>query len=86
MPKLNNITNADLIQIRDALYDALGAVHDAEQRIEKGYCDTIENPVELAKAFISASSAYSGLAGKILIRLALDEQRRELEALLTERQ
>jgi hypothetical protein len=85
MPKMPNVTAADLTEANEGAMDIMAALHDLSDRIEKGYVDDIEKPVEVARTMISLSTAASTLAGRILFKLAMDEQRKELEQLLTAR-
>lgn len=81
MPKMKNVTAFDLKEL-----DSLGSqlthlLLDANDRVEKGYCDEIANPAELARSFLSLSAAATRTAQLFLVRHALSEQQREIEML-----
>ena len=85
MPKLQNITEADIKAIIDASEDILHSMHDATNRMEKGYCDDLASPVRLAKDFALIARAASDLMVHIIGKSAMQEQKAEYERLLAER-
>lgn len=85
MPKLDNVTEADIKCEIDKSDDFLGAIHDFANRMEKGYCDNILRPNEIASNLSLLSSACSRLAMLVLAKAAMQEQKAELEALMKER-
>lgn len=85
MPRLKNVTIPELTAALDSLDDPLQALHDIADRIEKGYCDEITEPVRAARTLLAMSRASAGLAQMVLFQLSLQEQRRETEKMIRER-
>ena len=85
MPKLKNVT-ADELAIADAAAsDMLGHLVDMANRISGGYCDDIESPIALARTFAAMGRDASHLSVILLSRAAMQEQKRELAALMEKR-
>jgi hypothetical protein len=82
MPKLQNVTNANLKALLDTAGDCQMDANDIADRIEKGYCDNVPNPAELARGFLAISRAFADVAHKLLVKAALQEQKAELETML----
>ena len=85
MPKMKNVTRAEIDALVNASEDPLMAMHDIGDRIEKGYCDDIENPAQLARHFAAIARAASGLAIGLLSKAALQELEAETERLIRAR-
>lgn len=81
MGKLPNVT-ADLDRTGG---DLCMMLHDINNRMEKGYRDEIENPVSLARGFLSLSRAAADTAHFLLHAAAMAESQRELESLIRQR-
>lgn len=80
MAKLKNVTLEELKALDEAT--DVSIFWDIANRIEKGYCDNLETPAELALTFLGVSRASADLASKILLKAQMQEQKRELQALL----
>lgn len=80
MPKLANITAAALKESDDAGSDLCMKMHDFNRRMEGGYIDPVEAPLQLARSFLSLSRAAADLAAGLMCNAALDEMRCEAEA------
>jgi hypothetical protein len=85
MPKLKNVTDAELTAALDSLDEPLQVMHDLSDRIEKGYCDEIAEPVRMVRTLLAANRATANLAAMVLFKLSLQEQRRETERLIRQR-
>lgn len=81
MPKLPNVTDAEIIACSVAQDAALGEMHDFIDRLQKGYVDRIDNPVEAAKAFAIIAEAASAMTKQLLIIDSMQKQRDELDTL-----
>ena len=81
MPKLPNVTKQNVVAVIGRAEDVLADLHDISDRIEKGYCDDIAEPVVKARTFISLSKAAAHMAGLLLLQSAMQEQRAEIERL-----
>lgn len=85
MPKLKNVTAAEIDDLVLQCHDILQDASDFDSRGRQGYCEAIAEPVATASAFLSASRALAELAAFVLIKVQLEEQSRELERKLTAR-
>ena len=81
MAKLPNVKDAELIACHVAADQFLTEMQDFVFRIEKGYVDKIETPMETARAYALIAKTASDLTHKILVRAELQKQREELESL-----
>jgi hemerythrin-like domain-containing protein len=84
--KLPNVTMAELKAADEIGNDLHATIADLLNRLEKGYSDPIESPVALARSFLALSRTTADLSSQLLFRAALQEDKAELEKLLTERQ
>lgn len=82
MPKLKNVTRAEIDALVNASEDPLMTMHDISDRIEKGYCDDIDNPAQLARHFTAIARAASDLSLGLLAKAALQEMKAETELLI----
>jgi hypothetical protein len=85
MPKLKNVTAAELEAALMQTDDLLMILHDMHGRMEGGYVDKIENPVSHARTFAALARASASMVQALLARSAMQEQKAELEAVLRER-
>ena len=85
MPKLKNVTVQELAALKETSDNLLMELHDINERIEKGYVDRLESSAELAQHFNAVTRACAQMTSLLLLRLAMDEQKAGLEALLRER-
>lgn len=85
MAKLKNVTQTEIATIITDTDGALSDMHDVIKRMEAGYCDDLSSPAQLARNFCWMARAASSLAGQILAKAAMQEQKAELEALMKER-
>ena len=85
MPKLQNVTNAEITAAVERVYDLHQELLDLANRVGQGYCDPIEKPIEAARALNSVIRSAADLQIALMTKAALDEQRRDVERLLTER-
>lgn len=85
MPKLQNVTNDDLAQLDAAIDEVRAQISGLNDRMEKGYCDEVKNPIELARHFTAMSRECSEMVTNLLRASYMQEQRREVEAMLKAR-
>lgn len=85
MPRLKNVTNADLAKLADAAFDVSQDAADYTQRLGQGYGDTLEGPLQRASGFLSVSRAFADLAHIILTKAQLEEQVRQTEKMVRDR-
>lgn len=81
MPKLPNITNAELKSIVTYSETALDDMHAIIDRMEKGYVDRMEQPLETARHFAQLATAAARTASLVLYMADHQRQKDELEAL-----
>ena len=86
MAKLKNVTEAEILAARDAIYEVLDPVNDLRHRLEKGYCDDLQSPVEFARSFAIMARACSDVVVHLLAKSGMQEQKAEMDALMAERQ
>ena len=77
MAKLKNVTMEDLNVLLES-HNA-GDLLDISNRVEKMYCDRIENPMRVAGSFLAIARAASELAGMILMTGQMQEQQRSVQ-------
>lgn len=82
MPKLKNITNAELTEAIDGADELLGQLLHYGDRVRQGYADPMESIVSKVSSLLALSSAASGLAQALLQQMRLNELKAETEALL----
>ena len=85
MPKLQNVTEAEIEAVRHSFDDPIFVMYDLTMRIEKGYCDDLKSAVTHARDFAVLARAANNLAVHLLVRVASQEQKAELDTLLRER-
>ena len=85
MPRLKNVTNADLAKLADAAFDVSQDAADYAQRLGQGYGDTFEEPLAQASGFLSVSRRLADLAYIILTKAQLEEQMRQTEKMVRDR-
>ena len=81
MPKLPNVTDAELTAAHVAADDFLMEMQDHIARIGKGYVDDIENPTAMARSYALIAKTAGELTHQILMLAELQKQRSELAAL-----
>lgn len=86
MGKLKNVTAEELEAARIQAEDLTILIADLHDRAEKGYCDTIEKPATLARTFAYAARSSAQLAGWLLFKMEMQEDKATLQRLLKERQ
>ena len=86
MPKLPNVTNEDVKAALDKAEDCLMELHELTGRLEKGYADPIANPLAAVRSLTSLIGAAASFQSVVMVKVALEEQRREVETLLRARQ
>ncbi len=86
MGKLPNVTVEELRAVDSTGSDLLYDVVDLNNRIEKGYVDDVEKPIELVRSLLATSRGLAELAAKLLFKAAMQEDKAELTKLLAERQ
>ena len=86
MPKLPNVTNEDIKAALDKASDLLMELDELAGRIEKGYVDSLDKPLDAARVFNSLVRAAADLTAAVMTKSYLDEHARELEAMLRARQ
>lgn len=86
MPKLPNVTNANIATAIEHVYDLTEEMNDLAERIEKGYSDSIDNPSSAVRALTGVIRNAAALQSALMLRAAMDEQRREVEALVRAQQ
>ena len=77
MAKLKNVTMEDLNLLLES-HNA-GDLLEVSNRIEKMYCDHIENPMQKAGSFLAIAKAASELASMILMTGQMQEQRKAVQ-------
>lgn len=85
MAKLKTVTQSEISAIITGTDDALSDMHDLLKRMEAGYCDDLASPAQLARNFCWIARAASSLAGQILVKAEMQEQKAELATLMQER-
>lgn len=85
MAKLKNVTEAEISALTERAEILLASLHDVTNRIEKSYCDDLQNPVSAARTFAVVSRAAADLTVHLLARNAMQEQKRDIERMLKER-
>lgn len=79
MPKLKNVTLAELEAAAEAALDAGQEAAAVLRPLEQGYHDDIPTPLRLASSFLAASATLAEVARQLLVKAALAEQKAELE-------
>lgn len=79
MPKLKNVTVAELSEAANQAMEAGQQAAYIAQRAEQGYLDEVESPIQTATTFLSASAALADLGRALILKASLQEQKRELE-------
>lgn len=82
MPKLKNVTEAEITAAVDLTNDFHETIADITNRLRGGYVDELQSPNILARNLTSIAVAAADLANAILVRAAMDEQKREYQRLL----
>ena len=85
MPKLQNVTEAEIKTLVDGFEETLGRMHDMINRMERGYCDDLTEPAGLAKEFALIARAASDMMVRVLGKQAVQEQKAKLNELMAER-
>jgi hypothetical protein len=85
MPRLPNVTIEELDKAEACAFADSQLASDLARRIEQGYCTQILEPLKLASAYLVAASAFSDLARLMVLKAALGEQERQIEATLRAR-
>lgn len=84
MPKLQNVTEADLKEICDLAETVAHKIFDAVARIEKGYCDPVADPVEALGTMIMLGRAAGDMQAQMLHKTRMADKEREYEKLKRE--
>ena len=82
MPKLKDVAPEELRAIIDRAQNLQAEARDIERRLTSALAKSIESPMQAARALLSTSRTLADLASTLLMRAALREQERELEASL----
>lgn len=85
MPRLPNVTMHELEDLVDAASVSASQMHDAADRIGKGYCDKPDKLVQKLVALNAAIGGATALASALLQKLYLEEIRAETERTYNER-
>jgi hypothetical protein len=86
MPKMQNVTEAEIkATVEKASDEFLMELFDYTNRLEKGYCDDLAKPADLARSLSNVAAAAARLATHILAKAAMQEDKAELQKLLAER-
>lgn len=85
MARLKNVTEAELKEAEDKMFEASQLVADLHRRASQGYAEKFAEPISLASSFLSASRTLADMAHYLLLKAALQEQERSIEAMMTER-
>lgn len=85
MPKLRDVTSEDLTAALNRAQDVQAEAQDIERRLNSALLTEIDAPISAASAFLSASRSLADLASTLLMRAALQEQKREFEARFSDR-
>lgn len=81
MPKLPNVTDAELTALHVNADDLVMEMQDYIARIDKGYVDRLENSLATARAFALIARTASELTHRLLMLTELQEQQDQLAAL-----
>lgn len=82
MPKLNNVTDEQIAEVVLAAEDLSFTLADYNGRIEKGYTNDLTNTLERVMTLNRAARGILELAGMLMFKAQLAEQKRDLEAAL----
>lgn len=85
MGKLKNVSPHDLMRLSESASDLSAELYEVANRLEKGYCDDVAEPVSLARGFLALTRSAADVATFLLSKAASQEQQREIEALLKAR-
>lgn len=84
MPKLQNVTNDEIAELADAAELLSGKIHDAVQRMEKGYRTEVTRPLEKSASFMQIAGSAADLARLLLFVHRMQNKDEEIEALRKE--
>lgn len=87
MPKLTNVTNDELQALKVKAEDLCGDIAAIQSRLERTVLTegALKEPVALARLFVTLASNANDMAMKLTHQAAMDEMRRETEAMLRKR-
>ncbi len=86
MAKLKNVTQEELKTADDAACDLMATLHDISNRMEKGYVDDkLVEHIAMVRTYNALARASLNMVSQLLVKSALDEQKRQIEAMLKER-
>lgn len=85
MGKMKNVSQSDIEAALAKSDEFLGEMFDIINRMEKGYCDPLAKPNELARNFAQIARASADMVSKILLHASMQEDKADLERLLRER-
>ena len=85
MPKLQNVTDAELQEAMDKADDLIADLQDLSNRIEKGYADKIGTPMRYGSTMRVLAMSALDAQGKIFMHTAMEEQKAELQRLMEQR-
>ena len=85
MPKLRNVTAAEIADIVGRAEDMLQEMADFSHRISQGYKDPLQEPAQTARTFSILARNASDMAIQVLASAAMEETKRATERLLRER-
>lgn len=82
MPRFKNVTVQEIRTAKAAGEKVISMLSDLTYRIQKGYCDPLQSPADLARHFNSLSRLSSEMVSHLLVNLAVEEIKTETENLL----
>jgi hypothetical protein len=86
MAKLKNVSQEELKAAGDAASDLMATLHDLSNRMEKMYVDdNIQEPIAMVRTYNALARAALNMVSQLLVKSALDEQKRQIETMLKER-
>ncbi len=85
MAKMNPVSKAEVEAAMEAAFDLQQTIADIANRLEKGYADPLPNATTAARAFNALVRTTADLTTHLLAKASLDEQKRELDALMRQR-
>jgi len=73
MPKLSNITAAQITEAREKAEDMIHDLNAMTSRLAQGYCDPIPEHAHHARTFISLARAAAEMASLLMMQGAMQE-------------
>lgn len=81
------VTDAELSNAAEAASDIRATLHNLSETIRRdlGWADDVAKPITYALEFAGLAKAAANLSAAILTKLSMEDDRRELQAKLTDR-